>query len=288
MQKLLSARPGLSVILLCCCNIFFPCLAQAADTALTWGGQLYGGEYYKDDLAGAYGISSISFSDNLIMTGEILRERYHNRVRDYNLAGAGAHLLWRPSELTMLGVTGSHSREKFSYGEFIEGLKYKYRTNTIALEAGLDSDPLTLALQAGKVVSDNYVTQHRYFSINIFYWGAEHLWYVRSAVRRLHDYKEYTLEANRSFFTDSFPTSLYAGTTHDDLITNSQVLAPHGQYNSYYMGCNFQFITTASSAWSLWGEVARQSSDTIWSVELNISLGPGVDEPYISALDYVR
>lgn len=289
MKKLSPLKIDLATTILFCCNLMIPCLAKADDTAVTWSGQLYGGEYYKDDLIGGYAISSLSFSDDFIITGEILRERYHNNDRDYYLSGVGAHLLWRPSELTKVGVTGSHARERYSYGDFIEGLKYRYRTNTIALEGELDFDPVTLAAQAGKVANDDdYNKQHRYFSINLFYWGAEHLWYVRSAIRRISNYREFTLDANRTFFADSFPTSLYAGGTHDKLISNGEVLAPHGQYNSYYMGCNFQFITTASSAWSLWAEAARQSSETILSIELNISFGPGVDAPSISSLEYVH
>ena len=289
MQKLLPAGLGRAVVIFCCCNLYFPYLAMAEDTAMTWSGQLYGGEYYKDDLTGGYGISSIYFSDDFIITGEILRERYHNRDRDYYLSGVGVNLLWQPSEVTMLGVAGSHSRERYSYSDFIEGLKYRYRTNTIALEGELDYDPLTLAAQAGKVANDDeYNIQHRFYSIYLYYWGANHLWYASSSIRRIRNYREYTLEANRTFFADSRPISLYAGATRDKLISNVEIPAPVGQYNSYYMGCNLQFITTSSSAWSLWAEAARQSSETIMSVELIISFGPGVDAPAISTLDYVR
>jgi hypothetical protein len=288
MQKLLSAEFRLSVILLYCCNLFFPCLAQAEDTGLAWGGQLYGGEYYKDNIIGAYGISSTSFGDDLTITGEILGERYHNRDRDYDLSGVGAHLLWKLSEFTKFGVAGSHADERFNYSDNFEGLKSKYLSNTLGLEGEFDHDPVALAAQAGKVANDNNGNYRRYFSINFFYWGAEHLWYVRSAIRKVKNYKEYILEGNRTLFADSFPTNLYVGTTQDDVITNDEILAPHRQYNSFYTGCNFQLIATSSSVWNLWAEAARQASDTILSVELNISFGPGVDAPYISALDYAR
>jgi len=288
MQKLSSAALSLAAVIFCCCNLFFSCLAKAADTDLAWGGQLYGGEYYKDDLIGAYAISSISFRGDLIMTGEILHERYHNRDRDYDLSGVGAHLLWKLSELTKFGVTGSHAEERYRYSENFEGLKFRYLSNTLGLEWELDYDPVTFAAQAGKVANDDNGNYHRYFSINLFYWGAEHLWYVRSAIRKVKNYKEYILEGSRTFFADSFPTNLYVGATQDDVTTNDEILTPHRQYNSFYTGCNFQLIATASSVWNLWAEAARQASDTTVSVELNISFGPGVDAPYISALDYAR
>jgi hypothetical protein len=289
MPKLSSTKLALAAVIFSCCNLIFPPFAKAEDTAMTWSGQLYGGKYYKDDHIGGYGISSISFGDAFMMTGEILRERYHNRDRDYYLSSVGAHLLWRPSEGTKLGLTGSHSRERYSYSEFIEGFKTRYRTNTIALEGELDYDPVTLAAQTGKVANDDdYIKQHHYYSISLFYWGADHLWYGRSAIRRIRNYREYTLEASRTFFAGSFPASVYAGATRDNLISTGEVSAPPGQYNSYYMGCNFQFITTTSSAWSLWAEAARQSSETILSLELNISFGPGGEAPSISSLDYIR
>ena len=111
---------------------------------------------------------------------------------------------------------------------------------------------------------------------------------MRSAIRRVKDYKEYALEGSRSFFADSVPTDFYAGATQDHVITNAELLPHHGQYNSFYTGCNIQLLARNSSTWSLWAEAARQESETVVSVELNVSFGPGVSAPSISALDYVR
>ena len=287
MQKLPSIKFSLAVAI-CCCNAFFPCLVKAEDASVEWGGQLYGGKYYKDNLIGAYGLVSAPFSGNLRISGEVLRERYRNHEYSYNISGVGAHIVWVTSSFTKFGLIGSHSRENYSFGTNIEGIKTNYLSNILGLEGEFGNDSLALAAQAGRVIDDDYSSRHRYFSVYFFYWGDLHLWNVRSGVRMVKNYQEYVLEGGYTFFADSFPTNLYVGTTRDNVFANDQSLSAPGQYNSVYTGCNLEFITTATSSWSLWVEASRQASETILSAELNISFGPSPVAPYNSALDYVR
>lgn len=294
MRKSLISGFNLSVVIFFC-NAFFPYLVHAEDAYVKWGGQLYGGKYYKDNLLGVYGLASAPapFGEDLTIydltiSAEVLDERYQNHGYAYNLSGVGAHISWVVSEYTKFGLVGSHSREKYSFSTNGESIKTNYLSKTLGIEGEFGNDHLTLAIQAGGVHDDNYSNQHRYVSTNFFYWGDLHRWYIRSGVKRVKNYNEYSLEASYSFFSERFPANLYLGTTRDNVFANNDNLSAPGQYNSVYTGCNIEFLTTASTVWSLWGEAARQASETILSVELNISFGPNSKSLYSSAFDYIR
>jgi len=122
--------------------------------------------------------------------------------------------------------------------------------------------------------------------MDVYYWGAEYLWYARGATRRSKNFKEYTIEGYRTFFADVLPVNLYAGATTNDLSTKEEIRSYHTSYDSVYTGCYIEFLTTSSSTWNLWVEAAKQDEDTIFSVELNVTFGPGADAPYISAFGF--
>ncbi|MGD2074237.1 MAG: hypothetical protein PVI91_08290 [Gammaproteobacteria bacterium] len=273
-----------------CTYLLFPCPLKAQDASLDWQAQLYGGEYYKDTRVGAYGIASKGVLDDFAFTGEILYERYrggdNDGYDDYSFAGAGAHFLWNAKAWAKFGLVGSHSHDEYRYDAAFVDPKSEYVSNTLGFEGELDLDPVTLALQVGKISTEYYNNDHAYLSMDAYYWGADYLWLARGAVRRSRNYEEYTIEAYRTFFPGALPLSLYAGATTNDLTTEEELRTYHTQYDSYYTGGYLEFLTTTSSAWSLWVEAARYDKDTILSVELNITFGPGVVAPYISAFGF--
>jgi len=99
---------------------------------------------------------------------------------------------------------------------------------------------------------------------------------------------ENTIEGYRPFFADVLPVTLYVGATRNDLDTKEGIRTYHTKYDSVYTGGYIDFLTTSSSRWNLWVEAARQDEDTVFSVELNVTLGPGADAPYISAFGFTQ
>jgi hypothetical protein len=273
-----------------CCNLLFPCLLKAEDGFLDWQAQLYGGEYYKDQRIGLYAIASREIFSDFVVVGEILHERYRGGYSDgydnYNFSGIGAHVLWQANEAAKLGLVGSHSHDEYTYDPVFEDPKAEYVSNTLGLEGELNLDPISVAFQVGELSSEYYGDDRPYLSMDMYYWGADYLWFARGALRRSRNYKEYTVEAYRTFFPISWPLSLYAGATRNDLTTEEELRTYHTQYDSYYTGGYLQFLTTTSSAWSLWVEVARYDKDALLSVELNVTFGPGAVQPYISAFGF--
>jgi hypothetical protein len=124
--------------------------------------------------------------------------------------------------------------------------------------------------------------------MDIYYWGAEYQWYARGATRQTKNYKENTIEGYRPFFADVLPVTLYVGATRNDLDTKEGIRTYHTNYDSVYTGGYIDFLTTSSSRWNLWVEAARQDEDTVFSVELNVTFGPGADAPYISAFGFTQ
>jgi len=253
---------------------------------MDWEAQLYGGDYYEDKRIGAYGVASKSFLNDFTITGELLHERYREGVTDYDFSGVGGHLLWQAAESAKFGLVASHAHEEYGYDAEFEDPKSEYVSNTLGLEAELNRDPVTVALQVGELSNDYYRNDHNYLSMDIYYWGAEYLWYARGAIRRTKNYEEYTIEGYRTFFADGLPLNFYVGATRNDLTTEEEILTYHTQYDSFYTGCYIEFLTTPSSAWNLWVEASRQDTDTVLSVELNVTFGPGADAPYISAFGF--
>jgi hypothetical protein len=251
-----------------------------------WQGELYGGRYYDDDRIGAYGIASLSGAGSLTVMGEVLGERYTDGYGDYDFSGLGAHLLWNVAEFARLGAVGSHSKEQYSYDQDFGERESDYVTDTVAVEAEIARGPVALAAQFGQTSSDYYRNDHGYFSIDAYYWGSEYSWYGRGAIRRTKNFEEYTLEAYRTFYLHGLPLTAYTGATRNDLTTKEEVLAYHTTYDAFYAGCYIEFATTASSAWNLWFEVSKQDTDTLFSIEINLTFGPGADAPYISSFGF--
>jgi hypothetical protein len=244
-----------------------------------WEAQLYGGEYYKDTRVGAYGVASKSFLTDFSITGETLYERYN----DYNFSGVGGHLTWDVTKFAKFGLVGTHSREEFSGDLDFDGHESEDISNTLGLETELNHDPVTLAVQFGRIFNNTYNNDRYYLSSDAYYWGAEYLWYLRGAVRRTKGFKEYTIEGYRTFFSDVLPIGLYAGVTRNDLSTEEELRNYHTTYDSVYAGSYIEFFSTSSSSWNLWTEAARQDGDSFFSIELNVAFGPGADAPHISA-----
>ena len=252
-------------------NTVFPDIVKAENTPLEWEVQLYGGEYYKDKRVGAYGVAYKSFLTNFSITGETLHERYSN----YNFSGVGGHLTWEATDFAKFGLVGSHSHEEFSGDLDFDGQESEDVSNTLGLETELNHDPITLAAQLGRIFNNTYNNDRYYLSTDVYYWGAEYLWYVRGAAKRTKGFKEYTIEGYRTFFSDILPINLYAGVTRNDLSTKEELRNYHTTYDAFYAGSYIEFFSTSSSRWNLWVEAARQDGDAIFSVELNVAFGPG-------------
>jgi len=273
------------VIIRCFCfSLVFPCIVKAENTFMDWEIQLYGGEYYEDKRTGAYSIASKSFPNDFSITGEILYERYS----DYDFAGIGGRLIWEATSFAKLGLVGSHAHEEYTFGSDFEDPESEVVSDTLALDAELNHDPVTLAVQLGRVFNDTYNNDRYYLSMDLYYWGAEYLWYARGATRQTKNYKEYTIEGYRPFFADVLPVTLYVGATRNDLGTKEEIRTYRTTYDSVYTGGYVDFLTTSSSRWNLWVEAARQDDDTVFSVELNVAFGPGADAPYISAFGFTQ
>ena len=253
---------------------------------MDWETQLYGGAYYEDTRIGIYAIGSKSFLDDFTITAELLHERYREGVSDYDFSGVGGHLLWEVTDFARFGLVGSHSNDEYTYDSDFEDPNAEYTSDTLGLEGELNYDPVTLALQAGEISSDYYSNDHGYLSMDVYYWGAEYLWYARGAIRKTKNYDEYTIEGYRTVSANGLPLNLYLGATRNDLTTEEEIRTFHTRYDSFYAGCYIEFLTTDSSTWNLWVEAAKQDEDMVLSVELNITFGPGADVPYISAFGF--
>lgn len=260
--------------------------AEAEAGFIDWQGEVYGGEYYEDNRLGAYGVASQSVAESFTAIGEVLGERYTDGYGDYDFSGMGAHLFWTVAEYARLGVVGSYSKEQYSYDPDFEQRKSEYSTDTLGIEAELSHGPVTFAAQFGQTSSDYYRNDHGYLSIDAYYWGNEYAWYGRGAIRRTKNFEEYTLEAYRTFSLYGLPFTAYTGATRNDLTTKEEVLAYHTTYDAFYAGCYIQFVTTASTAWNLWFEVSEQDKDTLFSIEIGLTFGPGADTPYLSAFGF--
>lgn len=272
----------------CFCFILaFPCIVKAENTFMEWETQLYGGKYYEDNRIGTYSIASKSLLNDFSMTGEILYERY-NDDSDYNFAGVGGHLTWEATTFAKFGVVGSHSHEEYTFGPDFEDQELEVVSNTLGLESELNHEPVTLAAQLGRIFNNTYSNDRYYLSMDIYYWGAEYRWYARGATRQAKNYEEYTIEGYRTFFSNTLPITLYVGATRNDLGTKEEIRTFHTKYDSVYTGGYIDFLTTSSSTWNLWVEAAKQDEDTVFSVELNITFGPGADAPYISAFGFTQ
>jgi hypothetical protein len=255
-------------------------MAEGSSTG--WEVQLYGGEYYEDQRIGNNNIVSKTFLDKYSLVAEFLYERYDN----YNFTGIGGHLLLDVTDFARIGLVGSHSHEEYTFDADFEDRESEDVSDTLGLEAEINYAPVTFALQTGRIFNNSYNNDRYYLSSDIFFWGAEYIWYARGAVRKSKNYKEYTIEGYRTFFTGFLPVTLYAGTMINDLGTKEELRTYHTSYDSVYTGGYIEFLTTSSSSWNLWVEAAKQDEDTIFSVELNILFGPGANAPYISAFGF--
>lgn len=270
-----------------CFILLFPGTVKAENALLNWETQLYGGEYYEDARIGVYSAVSNSFLNELSITGEILYEQY-NDDSDYNFAGVGGHLMWEATAFAKFGVVASHSHEEYTFGQDFEDQELEVVSDTLGLALELDHDPITLAAQMGRVFNDTNSNDRYYLSMDVYYWGHEYLWYARGATRKARNYTEYTIEGYRTFFSDTLPMTLYVGATRNDLGTQEEIRTFHTKYDSVYTGSYFELLTTSSSTSTLWVEVAKQDEDTVFSVELNLTFGPGADAPYISAFGFTQ
>lgn len=254
---------------------------------LDWETQLYGGEYYEDTRIGAYSVVSKPIVNNLSLIGEILYEQYHDDS-DYNFSGIGGHLMWEATAVAKLGIVGSHSHEEYTFGPDFEDQELEVVSDIVGFASELNHNALTLAAQIGRVFNDSTNNDRYYLSMDLYYWGPEYLWYGRGAARRARNYTEYTIEGYRSFFSHHSPITLYAGVTKNDLGTQEEIRTFHTKYDSFYTGGYIELLSTNSSTCNLWLEVAKQDDDSVISVELNLTFGPGADAPYISAFGFTQ
>jgi hypothetical protein len=283
----LCARLLLSLIVGSYIYCSFPDEPLAETRSLGWETQLYGGRYYDDQRIGAYGIGSIPLPKDLSIIGEVLHERYRGDNGDYIYSGVGGHLLWEAGESTKVGLTGSYSTDEYDYDKSYQDPKSEYASHTVALEGEFSLDALTLAAQFGNLSSNYYGDDTRYLSSDVYYWGEGYRWYARGAIRASNYYKEYTLEGYQTFLVNEIPLNVYVGATRNDLSTKEEILTSHTRYDSFYTGCYIDLLTTASSNWNLWFDVTKQDPHTVFTLELTITIGSGVDgAPYISAFGF--
>jgi len=249
---------------------------------MDWEVQLYGGKYYEDERVGSNNIVSKSFLDKYSIVGEFLYERYD----DYNFKGVGGHLLWDVTDFAQIGLVASHSVDEYSFGSEFEDSETEDVYDTLGFETELNYDPITVALQTGRVFNNSYNSDRYYLSSDVYYWGAEYLWYARGVVRKAKNYEEYAIEGYRTLFSDTMPVTLYVGAMTNDLGTKEERRTYHTSYDAAYVGSYVEFLSTSTSVWNIWFEAAKQEGDMEISVELNISFGPGADAPYISAFGF--
>jgi hypothetical protein len=268
------------------CGLLPGTAAQAGATTPGWEGQLYGGEYYSDKRLGAYGIASQDVASRFTLSTEFLFERYHNGQGDYDFYGAGAHLRWTATEFARLGLTASHLHDSYDYDERFTDPQSEYTTNALGLEGEFTREALTLAAQAGMADSDYYDNRQPYYAADAYYWGHQYRWYARGAARHSKGYREITLEAYRTLWAGDRPLTLYAGATRSDVRTREALRTSRTQDDTVYAGGFIEFLNTPSSRWSLWAEAALGDSDQFYTLELNISFGPGADGPWLSAVDF--
>ena len=269
-----------------CCCFLVPCVVKAETSFIDWEAQLYGGDYYEDKRIAAYGVASRTLLDRFTIIGELLRERYREGASDYDFSGIGGHLLWEAAQFARFGVVGSHSHEEYTYEPDFDDPNAEYAVNILGLEGELNHDLLTLAVQIGEISSDYYSNDHTYVAADMYFWGAENRWYGRGAVRTTKNYEEYTVEAYRALLAKGLPITFYVGANRNDLTTEEEIRSYHTQYDSLYTGCYIEFATTTLSSWNLWVEAAKQETDMVLSVELNVTFGPGADTPYLSAFGF--
>ena len=81
---------------------------------------------------------------------------------------------------------------------------------------------MTLAAQLGRIFNNTNSNDRYYLSMDIYYWGAEYLWYARGATRPAKNYKEYTIEGYRTLFANALPV-IYVGATRNDLGTKKRL-----------------------------------------------------------------
>jgi hypothetical protein len=280
------ASAGLRAAVCLYCGLLASAGSQADQTPPGWEGQLYGGEYYSDKRLGAYGVASKDLSSRFTVTTELLFERYHNGQGDYDFYGAGAHLLWRATEFARFGLTGSHLHDSYDFDDEFTDPKSEYTTNALGLEGEFTRESLTLAAQAGLADSDYYDDEHPYYAMDAYYWGDQYRWYARGAARHSKGYREVTLEAYRTLWPGDRSLTLYAGATRSDVRTREVFRTSRTQDDTVYTGGFIEFLATRSSRWSLWAEAARSDSDSFYTLELEISFGPGADAPWLSAVDF--
>lgn len=257
-------------------------VAHAENRYVEWEAYLYGGKYYDSERVGAYALAERPVSTDVSFTGEVLHERYS----DYEFSGVGGQVEWSTTPSLMLGLLGSLSRSEYSLGEGFGPSELSDNSQTLSISTELQQDKASFIAQAGRIFNSSFTTDRGFVSLDLYYWGNDYRGYVVAGARRTANFKEYSIEGYRSMSVHTFPVTLYAGATANDVKTAGELRTYHTVYESVYGGLYIDLINLSAPRWSLWLEASRQEGETVLSAELSVAFGPGARLPYISAFDF--
>jgi hypothetical protein len=262
-------RYGIPLFMLCSSSVIAD--SGAARNAPGWSAQLYGGNYYDDRRIGAYLVTSKSAEDGLATIGEVLHEQYS----DYRFSGIGGHILWPTENWGDLGFIGSQAWEVYAATNSPEE---HYQTRLLGAEWEYNQGRFALAAQAGKYLKDYSGREHSFLSVDAYLSGESEGWYLLLSTRRIGKVSLDSLDVYRNLSVGGHQATIYAGVSRDRL--NS--ITPDGT-DSAYVGTYFSLFSTSQSNLTLWFDLSKGESDTLYALELNLTFGPGTRAPYMTA-----
>ncbi len=248
--------------------------ALAGPHSTNWITEIYGGRYYDDSRIGAYLVTATDKGDGPNLIGEVLHEVYPA----YRFSGIGGHLLWSTDAFGDLGIVASQAWEAYAATGFPEE---HYQTRLLGAEWEYSKGRFSIASQIGRYLKSYSGTQSTFLSLDAYFAGSDNDWYMRTSTRRIGGRSFDLLEVYRDLQNAQRAVTIYTGISRDRLNSSTP-----GGYNSIYAGAYVDLFSTSRTDLSLWFELAKDEDDTLATLELNLTFGPGARTPYITAFGY--
>ena len=252
-------------------SIFYSAMSTcnaATDEGVAFSGEVLGGQQEDVDVTSLYG----TFTTPVQYPLALHLEAVSDDASGDSLQGIGAHVYFRDKDWGLLGFTAMDvSIDLLETDELpaIENLDI----NTYGLEAEAHFASLVLALQGGRIKSDELEFEKDQYTNVELHWFAGKQWHVVVGSHRFAGETTNLVEADYTHFINSFYLSAYLGGTWD-------------AFDNVYLGVEFGSASKTGSNWVIFAEVdsGEAEYDAVF-VGLRFEFGPLDATPILSLFE---
>ncbi|KPJ91276.1 MAG: hypothetical protein AMJ55_12100 [Gammaproteobacteria bacterium SG8_15] len=255
------------VPLLIFCGVISTCNAATGE-GMALSGEVLGGQQEDVDVTSIYG----TFTTPVQYPLALHLEAVSDDASGDSLQGIGAHVYFRDPDWGLLGFTAMDVSVDLMETDELPAIE-NLDINTYGLEAEAHFASLVLALQGGRIESDELEFEKDQYTNVELHWFAGKKWHLVAGSHRFAGETTNLVETDYTHFINSHYISAYLGGTWD-------------AFDNVYLGVEFGSASKTGANWVFFAEVdsGEAGYDAVF-VGLRFEFGPLDAAPILSLFE---